>query len=238
MPQVPVTTKTSLTRAQRRAVLRQQLKDGGSTVWTDVVLNDCLNEALILVRSRYPWVRATTLAPGKRLYDLPADFVRMREVVAFRDADGDGASLESRAHGRVVAGYTVSAGPPMALASALATNTAAHVIEFDGPIPAGETWYIFFESALQDYGDATVVNAGVDTVAQDLCPGELADGLATLLFYAAARVAAYRQALNYVKSAGGDDFPAQYELNLRERDRLLQDASGAPRGLRFSAGLF
>jgi hypothetical protein len=240
MPQVPVVAKTSLSRAQRRAVLRQQLRDPLPSVFTDVVLNDCLNEGLALVRQRYPWRRTVALPTTnkKRVYDLPVDFVMMVEVFALSGANGTGFDLASRAHGRVVVGYKVAAGAAMGLTDQLGTNTAASVIAFEHVIPESETYYLTFISALQDYGDATVISGGVDAVAQDLVPGALSDGQAPLLLYAGARTAAYRYALNYVKADGGDDWAAQYEYNLRERDRLLVEI-GAPLVVaRFTAGLF
>lgn len=237
MPQAAVTTKALLTRQQRRTILRHQLRDTGSTVWPDAPLNACLNEALAMVQARYPWVRSTLLTTvGYRTYDLPADFVRARQVFRVHELDGEGVSVDPRPGGQVIGGYEIVASGGRDIQASAATST--HVLALEQPLPDDERLLLYYEAARQPWGDITVVGSGVDATAdQDLRPGELTDGEADLLFYAVARCAAYRYALGHVKADGGDDWAAQYEYALRERDRLLGEGP-APLAFRLTNGLF
>ena len=233
---MPVTTKDLLNRQERRVILRHMLRDTGSSVWPDATLNACLNEALAIVQSRYPWIRSAVLASGYRTYDLPADFVRLQQVMLIPGADADGADFDPYTHGRVLTGYAVAA-VAGGRGYASTADTATHMLSLEDAVPDDYAIMVWYEAARQPWGDITAVGSGADVVDHDLCPGELTDGEAELLFYAAARCAALRYAMHYIKADSGDDWPVQYQMALEERDRLM--ARGV-RGtvLRISNGLF
>lgn len=236
-----VTSKAALTRASRRTLLRHMLRDTNSIVYTNTVLNICLNEALALVQARYPFVAKTIISTtGYRVYALPPDAVRIVNIFLLGDADDLGVDVGRQVGGQVLTGMEVSssgAGRDVIASVTSGLGQADRVLILDEEIEANTRLLVYYEAARQHWGDPTVIDTGVDTTGKDLNPNDLGDMEAENFFYAAARCAALRFALTYLKTDSSDDYARQYEYAVQERDQYMQ-ATAPQRIMRFTGGLF
>lgn len=236
-----VTTKASLTRSSRRGFLRHMLRDTNSVIYTDVVLNLCLNEALSLVQARYPFIAKTIISTtGYRLYALPPDAVRIVNIYLLGDADETGVDVDRRVMGQILSGVEVSssgAGYDIVSSFTSGLGQADRVLVLEEEVEPNTRLLIYYEAARQNWGTPTAVDTGVDVVGKDLNPNDLGDMDAENFFYAAARVAALRYAMTFLKSESSDDYARQYEYAIQEREQYMTETAPA-RTMRFTGGLF
>lgn len=213
-----VTTKTLRARSSYRADLAVMLRDGGNAIWPTTVLNMCLDEALGLVQVYFPPVRTAIIAADTTLqYDLPADCVAVQAVeLANESLDGN-------------------QDPPLFTPVRFATRRLYRLVGDTGTEdlatlklvlaaipPADLTLFVTYQAAKQVWGSWSTIGSGVDSATTtDLNPCSLGVGLDLRLFWAEARVAAYRFGTQLIPTDGGRDFGRGLELALAERDDLL-----------------
>lgn len=230
---MPITAKTILTRAERRAVLRIMLRDAGATVWSDSALNVALDEAATIAQSRYPLVqRALLPLTSATVYALPDECLKILRVAVVPARGGLEAGELAALEVTALQGVELASG-----AYALTANGYDKSLHLTGDYAVGDTLLIWYYAAQQPWGTPADVNAGRDLVALDLAPNQLQDGQVGLLFYAAARRAAQRYAMQVIASGGGREFEKEYVM-ADEEFKLLMGTSGQLRPLRRSTGLF
>lgn len=229
---MPVTTKTALTRTQRRAVLRLMVRDANSATWSDAALNMCLDEGLTLVQARYPLVTSYVITlTTARSYALPAGCIAVMSVAVTSPSAATDGSDPQALDAQAFQGVTLGAA-----AWAVSTNQYDRVLYLSSDLAwtSGDKLLVWYRAAQQPWGDPTDV--ALDSVTKDLVPDALQDGEAPLLLYAGARVAAYRYAMQIIPGGGGENYEALLRIALAERDQLL-DVGPRP-GLRSRNGLF
>jgi len=230
---MPLTSKTVLTRAQRRAIVRLMLRDPNATVWPDAALNVALDEALTYVQGRFPnlqqYVATTTTST---LYDLPAEAMQVHSVFVAFVPGGVAVSELMPIQVHALQGLALSA-----TAYSVAATDTARTLHLATELDEGMSLIVFYYAAQQPWGTPTDVNTGRDIFAIDLAPNQLQDGMAELLLYAAARRAALRYAMQVLASGGGREFEKEYVAADGEFGQLM-GSLGNLRPLRRSSGLF
>ena len=225
-------SKTTLTRTQRRTELRTQLRDGETnTLWTDTALNSALNEALALTQSRYPVLRRVgILATGGRAYALPSDCMGVRRVWV-----QDGSTGTNARPPQEQTGWIVTKGFDTDYVTQTA-NAFDSVLVLAGNEPTGHTILVVYAPIPPDWGSSSATT--YDDLAIDLAPDEGTDRYAELLFYAAARTAAYRWAMAQLAGAGSEDYGREYTAAVQERERIMALITGPRETVNFTTGIF
>lgn len=224
--------KTLLSRTQRRTELRLQLRDGDTnTLWSDAALNSALNEALTYVQVRYPTIKRTKIAAtGTRAYLLPTDCMGVRRVWVQDGSTGTGANPpEEIAAWAMVKGYGVDYVTPL-------TNAWEATLVLDAQYNSPSQLLVAYAPIPPQWGDAST--PANDSATIELAPDEGTDAFAELLFYAAARAAAYRWAMAQLPGAGSEDYGREYAAALAERDKLTLMVSGPRETFRLTTGIF
>lgn len=218
-----------ITRQNARTELRLQLRDAATTLWTNAALNSALNEAARQLFLYHPRVQSTiTTGTGVNVYALPASCLSVRRVFLW---DGTAANPPEE-----LPDWQTFKG--LSTAYAAATNQYDQIIVTSDTIASTEKLIIYYTPTQADWGDATVVGSGVDTTAIDFTPDEGNQVRAELLFYAFARCAAYRYAMQLLPSNGGEDYGKDYMAAVAERDRLIAQDQGNRDSLPITFGVF
>jgi len=225
-------TKTILTRAQRRTELRRQLRDGETNqLWADDACNSALNEALAYTHLRYPGTqRVKIVADGNRAYRLPTDCMAIKRVYVQDGTTGTTAvPPEEQNNWEQIKGFDTDYITPTA-------NAYDSILVLDQAWSAPNLILVVYAPIPAQWGDAGDVS--YDNTAIDLAPDEGTDRFAELLFYAAARTAAYRWAMAQLPGAGSEDYGREYAAAMQERDKLTLMISGPRETLRLTTGIF
>lgn len=217
-----------ITRQNARTELRLQLRDASTSLWSNAALNSALNEAARQLFLYFPRTQTTiTTGTGAQAYSLPASCLSVRKVFS-QDASTDPPVEET--------GWKTFKG--ITTAYVAASNQWDQIIVFPDVVSAPTKLIIYYTPTQADWGDATVVGSGVDTTALDFMPDEGNQVRAELLFYAFARCAAYRYAMQLLPSNGGEDYGKDYMAACAERDRLIAQDQGNRDSLPISFGIF
>lgn len=225
-------SKAIQTRTQRRGELRRQIRDADvQQGFPDNVLNSCCNEALGIVQARYPETRiARIAADGGRVYPLPSDAMGVRDVFTQDGSTGTAATRPARLDDR----WEVWKG--LTTAYAASANQFDSILDLTTALAAPTIIIVYYQPIPPSWGDPA--DAAQDLLAIDLAPDEGTDAMAALLFYAAARAAAFRWGMMMLPSAGSEDYGREYAAAVQERERLIGLVAGPRETQRFSNGIF
>lgn len=218
-----------ITRQNARTELRLQLRDASTTLWTNAALNSALNEAARQLFIYFPRIQTTIISgTGVNVYALPAGCLAVRKVFLQSGTATDAPTEES--------GWKTYRG--LTTAYAAGANQWDQILVLSNVVSSPNKIIVYYTPTQADWGDATVVGSGVDTTALDFAPDEGNQVRAELLFYAFARCAAYRYAMQLLPSNGGEDYGKDYMAATAERDRLIAQDQGGRDSLAVNFGIF
>jgi hypothetical protein len=216
-----VSSKTLRSRSSYRTDLTTMLRDPANTIWSTTAMNMCLDEALDLVQAHFPPVRQTTIDGSTSLmFALPVDCVRVLSVHVADEA------LVGVQDPPLFVPVRYEVRRQYFLMSELASPGSEDLSELKlvllDPVTADLTMYVEYVAAKALWGSWSTIGSGVDTATTtDLNPAQLGEGLALRLFWAEARVAAYRYGMQLIPSDGGREFGRGLEAALEQRDDVL-----------------